>query len=1273
MLKTTMNMKVKQYLLTTMLFALAHFGQAHNLEPLHVDGRYLKNPAGDIVTLHGWLSNWQNLYPDFWERLDYEAHFKAWKVTTDSILSAGYKLDYARLHFGDINPTDFDGFVQRGDFDNLILPMVDYLNSKGIYVLLMADIGDDVYGTERSIGELMYQRLLKYWNYVSSHPRIKNNPGVMFELANEPGWFRGSDGSLDDFRTLKAYYQPMVDLIRKNGCQHIIWVPGWCFQVYYAGYATFPIEGENIGYAKHCYDWFPTYDEEWSTYENIKYNFDVEIKPVSNFAPVMVTETYWEGQARQATAETTTTSNWGSVLKRIYDELGNVSWNIYSEGNLMANTGQNTSSLTIYNDPEGTYMACRDYFADYAKTKVTPISQLKAIDVQLADIQSTVYPGDVRPITLMASFADGRTWNVAGDAKWTSSDESVITIERGNMYVKKEGTVEVSGTYTDGTGKTFNAKFTVLSQLFPLTAEGVLTDWLFDTSYEASTHTFSGFGRSEWSYAANPYEGPSTPVRQYNYIGGVDLSAYKYIVVRLSQSPESNACFWVSDDWADGDDPKIWVDLVGKSEILVDLHQEGFDPSHVVRVGIWQYGSTLSVQEIFLSNDGVNPAAPYTVQTVVTANDLTMCYGDDVPELTYTVAGYGNVGTPKLTTTATKTSPVGTYNIAVAASGSADGNISYKPGKLTVVPAPLTVTANDVMVNKGKAIPSLTLAYDGLRNGETAATALSELPTATTTATKDSPVGNYDITVSGGKATNYELVWHNGTLTIAPDAAMTLPADRTAKVATSTEAWDAWGECSMEYAPAVTTADGRVTPMVERYEDNVTTTGIVMKQTVTGLESGEYTVTLCANAYYTDGRGFDSDLKEGAKDVVRLYANNVQQSMTAHIGTSTNKNEEYTLSNVKVIDGSLHIGMEALKPGTNWHTLQIKSLTLTKQYTLSEAFNMALAEANELLPQRMSDRTRNTLQKMMAAEQTYPNYYRLADALQQAHESIEAQAFAARVLEVMKNELLTITNVYTPKAKADYEQFYRELQKAYDEECLTDKIALNELYNPYEGGGGLSWCALSDFLLSVWDYDTGSPFYTQGTPYSINWIEPYGKDDVTSFNKPYIEYHPTEGNWTLDARTLTATMTDMEPGSYTVKAHVRIHSNDGKTPKGITLQLCGGSPVPINSGQQADDYDYIDHYTATGMVSSDGVLTIKFIVAADNNVEWLAFRDLWQFPSKNIGDANSDGKVDNEDVKAIARYIIGQTPANFNKGAADVNGDGNVDIADVAALIELVK
>ncbi len=1215
---------------------MAQSDESHTLEPLHVDGRYLKNPKGDIVTLHGWITNWQNLYQEFCQgTVDYEAHFKAWKLTTDSILSKGWKVDYARLHFGCNNPRDFDGFVQRGEFEKTTLRMIDYLNSKGIYVLLMADVesGDFAEHPQRFVGDPWYQRLLRYWDYVSSHPRIKNNPGVMFELQNEPGNFMSSDGKLNDFRTLRAYYQPMVDLIRRNGCQQVIWVPGWHCQIYYAGYATFPIEGDNIGYAAHFYDWGGVDGEEVKRVWR-------ELKAASNMAPVIITETYWDGQYGPSMGSTA--SGFGASLKRELDEAGNVSWNLTSEGHPMASVGDSSFGPAIHNDPEGTYVACHKWFEEYAKTKYTPIKSLVATQIELEEVHKTVYPGDVRPITLMASFQDGRRWNVAGDTEWTSSDESVLTVIKGNIHVKSEGKVTVSGTYTDGMGQVFKTQFDVTSSLFPLTTDGIV---IHNGGYDEITHTFSE-GHYRWDYGGDVllFVGMAylnTPTLNWNQRGGLDFSAYKYLVVRMNNQT-SFGTIELYDQLTTTYDgtAKVCEQIDGRNEVVIDLHgYPNFDPSHVTSVGIG-YGP-VSIKEIFLSNDGVNPAGPYTMPTLVTADDMTMYYGD-VPQLTYSVSGYGNVGTPKLTTTATSTSPVGTYDILIE--GDAKG-VTYKPGKLTVLPAPLTITADDIVMNPGTDVPELTLTYDGLKGSETVETALRELPTAATTATKDSSCGNYSITVSGGSAANYELAWHPGTLTIAPAAGSSVPVtDYTSRVKTDTESWQAWGECSTDFAPAVTTADGRTAPMVERYEETVETVGRIMEQTVSGLEDGEYTVVLCANANYTDGRGFASDLQDGARDVVELYANDERLPMTAHIGTAVGNNGEYTFNSVRVTDGTLTIGMEAIKPGTNWHTLQIKQLALNKVYTLAESYAVALAEAEELLAQKMADAARGALQETMGLEQSYANYYRLTEAIAQAKSSIEAMEYARIALDVTRDELLTATNVCTPQAKSDYLYYYNAACRAYDEDWLTDYKA-TEIYNPYKGGGADSYWYLVTYMMSAWEYNMGNTFYMGGAPYNVSWCDPMEAPDKMGFNKPFIEYFLAEGNTTLEARTLKATMTDMEPGLYTVTVRVRLRvaDNSNGAPQGVTLQVCDGMSVPI-SGQRIDDTnDYQDTYTATGIVGDDGVLTIMFHVASDNNLCWMAFRDLWQDKGEtSIVSADNLTMVYGDDVPPLTYSLVGE-------------------------------
>lgn len=142
-------------------------------------------------------------------------------------------------------------------------------------------------------------------------------------------------------------------------------------------------------------------------------------------------------------------------------------------------------------------------------------------------------------------------------------------------------------------------------------------------------------------------------------------------------------------------------------------------------------------------------------------------------------------------------------------------------------------------------------------------------------------------------------------------------------------ATDGWGGgwCATQYAPAVKTADGRVSQMMENYQGNVDATGVILQQTLEGLKNGNYKVELYANAFYTDGRGFESDMQDGAMDVAYVFANEVKCPIVGQIATATNKNGEYALE-VKVTDGTLTLGLGKEKAGTNWHTIQIKSLVL---------------------------------------------------------------------------------------------------------------------------------------------------------------------------------------------------------------------------------------------------------------------------------------------------------------------------------------------------------
>jgi len=87
---------------------------------------------------------------------------------------------------------------------------------------------------------------------------------------------------------------------------------------------------------------------------------------------------------------------------------------------------------------------------------------------------------------------------------------------------------------------------------------------------------------------------------------------------------------------------------------------------------------------------------------------------------------------------------------------------------LKVDRATLTVTANNLSMKQGAAVPTLTYRFVGFVNGDTATSATTGKPALSTTATSKSAAGTYPITVKAGTlaSENYKFEFVNGTLTV---------------------------------------------------------------------------------------------------------------------------------------------------------------------------------------------------------------------------------------------------------------------------------------------------------------------------------------------------------------------------------------------------------------------------------------------------------------------------------------------------------------------------
>lgn len=227
----------------------------------------------------------------------------------------------------------------------------------------------------------------------------------------------------------------------------------------------------------------------------------------------------------------------------------------------------------------------------------------------------------------------------------------------------------------------------------------------------------------------------------------------------------------------------------------VQFNQENFDYSgHIPTVTYTnnladKYELTMDVSELpkdagthettfkAVYSNGLEVDIPYTytinkAPLTIEVNDAEKVYGDENPQFTYSLSGFVNnedesvlSSAVSFSTKANKNSGAGTYSVAASATAK-NYEIGCTEGTLTVKKAPLSVKVNAKSRVYGDANPQFDFTYVGLKNGDGVPVFTSELTTSTK-ATKYSDVGDYEVTVSGGVATNYSFTEYiPGTLTI---------------------------------------------------------------------------------------------------------------------------------------------------------------------------------------------------------------------------------------------------------------------------------------------------------------------------------------------------------------------------------------------------------------------------------------------------------------------------------------------------------------------------
>lgn len=196
---------------------------------------------------------------------------------------------------------------------------------------------------------------------------------------------------------------------------------------------------------------------------------------------------------------------------------------------------------------------------------------------------------------------------------------------------------------------------------------------------------------------------------------------------------------------------------------------------HIVNAG------TVSIKATQPGNQNFNPAPDVTQTLTINKADQIITFPPIAP-VVYGVASFnaGASSTSGLTVTYnsdnTSVAEIINDKIYIRSAGSSNitasqaGDNNFNPAEnkivvITVTRAHLIITAENKSRPYLSANPVLTLTFSGFVYGETVAV-LDTPPLASTTATADSPAGDYAITISGGVDNCYDITFVSGILTI---------------------------------------------------------------------------------------------------------------------------------------------------------------------------------------------------------------------------------------------------------------------------------------------------------------------------------------------------------------------------------------------------------------------------------------------------------------------------------------------------------------------------
>lgn len=220
----------------------------------------------------------------------------------------------------------------------------------------------------------------------------------------------------------------------------------------------------------------------------------------------------------------------------------------------------------------------------------------ESLTMENTDLQVQI--GGAIPLKLMATFTNGLTENVAPQCEYEVEKADLVRISNGRIRGLLQGCTPVKATYTDPKGNKFSVSFTLNSSCFPFDDTFIYTDLFGGGTYRETTRAFfpGVNGQMGWKYTY-----------------GLDMSGYKYLVLKLDKVQKVNANLilypenniWTSNHMHPvGEGTTLVIPLQDITYTNGDLAGQPMDISHIMIVALYASASgVIDVADMYLTNN----------------------------------------------------------------------------------------------------------------------------------------------------------------------------------------------------------------------------------------------------------------------------------------------------------------------------------------------------------------------------------------------------------------------------------------------------------------------------------------------------------------------------------------------------------------------------------------------------------------------------------------------------------------------------------------------